>query len=1070
MSNNDIQAPRVMIKPFLIILLLLSTTLIRAQLNPHNLSQYTEFIGTTIFDVLADQRGQLWLATINGLVQYDGYEYKYYVPDQNDSTTIGEILTYCLLEDRQGNIWIGGQKNIYRYNPTTRAFKSFPFKHLTDFPENGSSSIFTITSDNQGRIYFGISSITELKATHALVYYHPEEDLLRVYEFPDNLDPRNIYHSTSDPFGNVWFIALDGIFKIDSEQNLILIDHLQEMSFNDKEFWNGITSDSAGIIWVTSNESKLYAYDPSSTELRSWSMDQLSIGDARYDSRIELEVDAGQNLWIGSSEGLIHFDRTKEQFEIFASAHDKNLEKSQIRGLFIDTFRNLWIATLSNSLLKYNNKAVLHSMVPNDSDASSLPPGWVSNLFLDSQGKVWASLSSYGNQVILNRLDLKTKTTTHKFKLPWNRYSIIAGELEPNQVLIQSSERFIYHTQKNTLKRFSLKGINDWVTRLYHDSRENIWFCTNSGLFLKEKEGNGIVRYFNLTTIPGSSAKSNIVKNVYESKKHGLWLQTNDGLFLFDYETDTIQRHAFDKKIGDILSSQNINSFYEDPEGIAWVGTWQGGLCRYDPEKGKVKTYTINDGLPSMAIQGILADEKNQVLWLSTFHGLSRFNLADEQFNNFSLEDGIHGLTYGDNTSLNTPEGLFLFGGNNGISLFDPDEFIENSHPPLVFLKDFRVGNESMYVDLDLNIRRDGQQIRKMTLKYHQNDISLDYLGIQFDNPQNNKFEYLLKNYDDDWRQVGNQRTAYYQNIPPGEYVFQLKAANSNGFWSDIHELLKLTILPPWWLTWWAKILYLITAVTSIFGYIQWRTYSLRKRQKELEQTVTERTAEVVAQKEVIQKEMDRSEELLLNILPSETAEELKQYGSTKAQNYDTVTVLFTDFKGFTQHSERMSPEELVAELDHCFKAFDLIMEQYNVEKIKTIGDAYMAAAGLPTANTSNPVDAVKAALAVRDFMLQYKSELETKSEEAFEIRIGVHTGPVVAGIVGIRKFAYDIWGDTVNLASRMESSGEVGRVNVSQSTYKHLRDHSDFNFMPRGKIKAKNKGEIEMYFVENRS
>lgn len=222
--------------------------------------------------------------------------------------------------------------------------------------------------------------------------------------------------------------------------------------------------------------------------------------------------------------------------------------------------------------------------------------------------------------------------------------------------------------------------------------------------------------------------------------------------------------------------------------------------------------------------------------------------------------------------------------------------------------------------------------------------------------------------------------------------------------------------------------------------------------------------------KAIIEKEKNRSEELLLNILPSETAEELKQYGAAEARTYDMVTIIFTDFKEFTQHSEKLSAKELVAEIDHCFKAFDRIIESHQVEKIKTIGDAYLAAAGLPVPNTSHPLDAIQAALAIRDFMLNYQRKRIAEGREAFEVRIGVHSGPVVAGIVGIKKFAYDIWGDTVNLASRMESSGEIGKVNISKSTYELLKNHPEFKFQSRGKIMAKNKGELEMYFVERAS
>lgn len=225
--------------------------------------------------------------------------------------------------------------------------------------------------------------------------------------------------------------------------------------------------------------------------------------------------------------------------------------------------------------------------------------------------------------------------------------------------------------------------------------------------------------------------------------------------------------------------------------------------------------------------------------------------------------------------------------------------------------------------------------------------------------------------------------------------------------------------------------------------------------------------------KAIIEKEKDRSENLLLNILPADIAAELKEKGRADARDFDMVSIIFTDFKGFTAASEKLSAQDLVSEINTCFEAFDGIMSKYNIEKIKTIGDAYMAAGGLPVPNDESVKNTVLAAIEMQEFISKRKIELDSKGLPAFEMRVGVHTGPVVAGIVGVKKFQYDIWGDTVNTASRMESSGEVGKVNISQSTYELLTDtsknsnqHNEFIFESRGMVEAKGKGKIAMYFV----
>jgi class 3 adenylate cyclase len=241
----------------------------------------------------------------------------------------------------------------------------------------------------------------------------------------------------------------------------------------------------------------------------------------------------------------------------------------------------------------------------------------------------------------------------------------------------------------------------------------------------------------------------------------------------------------------------------------------------------------------------------------------------------------------------------------------------------------------------------------------------------------------------------------------------------------------------------------------AIFGAFMFNRFRVTQRQKRI----------IEKQKTVVEAEKRRSDELLLNILPAEVAEELKEKGRTEAKLFEQVTVMFTDFKDFTQTAEKLSPRELVAEIDTAFSAFDHIISKYNIEKIKTIGDSYMCVGGLPVANQTNAADVVTAALQIQRYMEEQAEERRKKGKEAFDIRIGVHTGPVVAGIVGVKKFAYDVWGDTVNIASRMESSGEAGKVNISGETYEMVKDV--FCCSHRGKIKAKNKGEIEMYFVE---
>lgn len=356
-------------------------------------------------------------------------------------------------------------------------------------------------------------------------------------------------------------------------------------------------------------------------------------------------------------------------------------------------------------------------------------------------------------------------------------------------------------------------------------------------------------------------------------------------------------------------------------------------------------------------------------------------------------------------------------------------------------------------------------------LSYAENHLTFNFSAPFFELPGSLEFSHQLVGQETKWTPWTEKTETEYTNLWEGEYTFRVRARNAYGTISKVAEY-RFEILPPWYRTVWAYLFYGLMVVLGVVLIVRLNTRRLLAAKRRLEGIVDERTQEIqrqmkqlAKQKEIISEEKEKSESLLLNILPKSTSEELKEKGTASPMYFEQVSVLFTDFKGFTMISEFLSPKQLVDEIHECFSEFDRITKRHGIEKIKTIGDAYMAAGGLPEPNTTNPVDVVRAALEIRDYMNRYLAERAAIGERGFEIRLGVHTGPVVAGIVGLHKFQYDIWGDAVNTAARMESSGEVAKVNISQATYELVKDEFECTF--RGKVKAKNKGEIAMYFVE---
>lgn len=319
-------------------------------------------------------------------------------------------------------------------------------------------------------------------------------------------------------------------------------------------------------------------------------------------------------------------------------------------------------------------------------------------------------------------------------------------------------------------------------------------------------------------------------------------------------------------------------------------------------------------------------------------------------------------------------------------------------------------------------------------------------------------YQYYLDGFDKQWTEWTKYSFKEYTNLPSGKYNFRVRYTDQQSSAGEL-SVLNFKVLPRWYLSRIAIISYFLLTVLII--WFSYATLRLRfaRTQHMLEQIINKRTEDLIIEK-------DKTENLLANVLPRNTASEIMETGKATKMKYNFVTVLFSDIQGFTKIAEETNPEVLIDELDKFFFHFDSVVEKYGIEKIKTIGDAYMCAGGIPEKNRTNPVEVILAALEMQDYMGKLKETSIVAGMKFWDIRIGIHTGTVIAGVVGQKKLSYDIWGDTVNTASRMESSGEAGKINISGTTYEFVKDFFVCEY--RGKMPVKYKGEIDMYFVND--
>jgi adenylate cyclase len=390
---------------------------------------------------------------------------------------------------------------------------------------------------------------------------------------------------------------------------------------------------------------------------------------------------------------------------------------------------------------------------------------------------------------------------------------------------------------------------------------------------------------------------------------------------------------------------------------------------------------------------------------------------------------------------------IILFSVQSGYSASQPSYDSEITPS----LKRVRINGDSVIFISDSSNSRLAQIRKNITLNYRNRNIVFELQPAD-----SIYYQFFLEGFDKEWTSWKHISYKEYTNIPAGRYKFKIRYIISHSTGGEI-TLVSLRILPLWYFSRLAVIIYLL-----VISLIIWTSYDLlnlrfARKLYMLEQIINKRTEDLIIEKE-------KTEALLANVLPKNTASEIMEKGKATKIKYNFVTVLFSDIQGFTKIAEEMNPEILIDELDKFFFYFDSVVEKFGIEKIKTIGDAYMCAGGIPEKNRTNPVEIILAALEMKAYMKNLKETSEVEGMKYWDIRIGIHTGTVVAGVVGQKKLSYDIWGDTVNTASRMESSGEAGKINISGTTYEFVKEF--FTCEYRGKMPVKYKGELEMYFV----
>ncbi|GJM32175.1 MAG: hypothetical protein DHS20C18_11760 [Saprospiraceae bacterium] len=992
-----------------------------------------------VFKIQQDTNGFIWAATINGLNRFDGYNFIQF-NSQDPLHAIPYDVISDMSIDKSNQIWLANPDFLTLFNPQNKKSQVVQIKQ-GDLVRRESQVPYNLYIDSHKQSWMAVYN--EKSGNTNIQILHPDGQLEEVLQ-PDGQYPKRPIIEWNGSF----FIGAfeNELWQLDRQHNVISKQAIPLESADRSSLRIIQLQEIDGHLWMLTANGKIFEYLPDQAVFRPHPINQVLSNP--FVATAFLIEDHG-DIWIGGRGILLHYNALSKKVTNYDNTIRQTVKNTCIyRQFFLDQTGVIWVASDFGMIKIVKSDDLFLQYLSGGSEYCSDVYCSTRGITEDELGRIYMS---YYNSIHL--LDPVTNAIRPLF--PSNDYFNFPFGIQYHRGAIWTGNGL--RIDLTTLKVdtiFSKPNVDLGVVLV--DQDQELWFGYQHWLYIYNTDTKNL-RAFEDTQGQWDSLAGRISHLFQRKDSPNIWISTiSNGVFKVDKNKGRLAHYSADEDSPIQLTHNRINAAYEDKFGYLWLAS-ANGLNRLDLKNEQIETFTTKDGLPNSFINGLLS-EGDTCMWVSTDNGLSRFCPSPKEVSNFFVEDGLSANEFNRISFYKAANERMYFGGLNGVNAFFPGDHFkthkDHQQEAVLLLTSF--------TRLDGGI--DSLSVQNFGLK-NQEDIYLTYQDKLFTfsftladyrNPSQNTYSFMLEGFENTWSSPNTINSVRYNNIPAGNYTFRVKARAGQSEWSKQELAIPIHISEAYYNTWPFRILCVLLILGSIWAIMRYRIILIKKREKELEGIVKARTQE-------LEKEKQKSEELLLNILPAETANELKTHGFAKAKRHELVTVMFSDFKNFSRIAEQLEPEDLVAKIDFAFRAFDEIIDKYGLEKIKTVGDAYLCVGGISSDDSDEAMRVVSAALEIQEFLKANAVEKKLHQHPYFEARLGIHTGPLVAGIVGIKKFAYDIWGDTVNIASRMETNGAVGKVNISTTTFELIQDrfhckyHSQF---------TENNADIGMYFV----